>query len=102
MWRTCHGSLTSTGGAAAAEVQEEALTFSWLRLKGALNAIAAAAPQISSLPETAQLAGIADQVPPLFFFHRRTAPGISVLLSSCGPPHSEFVLLGLQKSLKHV
>ncbi len=62
LWRLCHGSLSAHGGAACAALRPEALAHAWLRLRKALQGLAAAAPAVMDLPEAAALSDAAGRM----------------------------------------
>lgn len=62
LWRLCHGSLTSRGAPAAAALRPEPLAHAWLRLRKALQGLAAAAPAAAALPEGAPLRDAASRM----------------------------------------
>ncbi len=62
LWRLCHGSLSARGGAACAALRPEALAHAWLRLRKALQGLAAAAPAVMELPEAAALRDAAGRM----------------------------------------
>lgn len=62
LWRLCHGSLTARGAPPATALRPEPLAHAWLRLRKALQGLAAAAPAAAALPEAAPLHDAASRM----------------------------------------
>ena len=62
LWRLCHGSLTSRGAPAATALRPEPLAHAWLRLRKALQGLAAVAPAAATLPAAAPLRDAASRM----------------------------------------